>query len=109
MTSPAANNQIPALLATLASYEGMFGPYHPQTLGLTTTLALAFCASGRSAEGKPLLRRALVDLTKHHRPDHPVRIRALEAWAALLEEDGDSITARLIERELRECRGLAIA
>jgi hypothetical protein len=96
-------------MATLASYEGMFGPYSAQTLGLTTTLALAFCASGRADEGKSLLRRALLDLTKHHSPNHPVRIRALEAWAALLERDGDSMSALLIERELRDCRAQVIS
>jgi len=112
MTLPApvpAPGQIPAMMATLASYEGMFGPYHPQTLGLTTALALAFCASGRSEVGKPLLRRALLDLTKHHSPTHPLRIRALEAWAALLHEDGDWMGALVIERELRECRPPAIS
>ena len=99
MTTPAAN-RIPSITATLASYEGMFGPYHPQTLGLTTTLAIALCGSGRAEEGRPLLQRALLDLTKHHRRDHPLRIRSLEAWSALLDENGDFDAALIIRREL---------
>lgn len=70
-------------MATLACYEGLFGPYHPQTLALTTSLAVALCASGNSAEGMRLLERAIGDLTKHHGRHHPVLIRALEAWSAV--------------------------
>jgi hypothetical protein len=108
MTS-AAPDRIPAMMATLASYEAFFGPYHPQTLGLATALALALCASGRGREGKPLLQRALVDLTKHHSPRHPLRVRALEAWHELLREAGDLPGALVIQRELRECGGPAIS
>lgn len=110
MTSPAApyasgqiSAPIMAMMATLASYEGLFGPYHAQTLGLTTALAVALCESGRSAEGRPLLQRALLDLTRHHAPNHPVRLRALQAWSALLSQDGDSHAALIIQRELAEC------
>jgi hypothetical protein len=77
--------QIPAMMATLACYEGMFGPYHPQTLALTTTLGVALCQAGLEGKGRPLLERALLDLTKHHRPDHPLRARALAAWCEFAE------------------------
>ena len=81
-------NQIPSIMATLATYEGLFGPYHPQTLALTTTLAVALCASGRRTDGRQLLERAVWDLTKHHGRQHPARIRALEAQFALLSQEG---------------------
>ena len=68
MTPP---EPLPSLIATLACYEGMFGPYHPQTLALTTELAVALCASGKSSEGKRLLERAIGDLTKHQGKHHP--------------------------------------
>ena len=83
MTPPGTHHlptQIPSMMATLACYEGMFGPYHVQTLALTTTLAVALCQAGRVREGRPLLERALADLAKHHNPNHPLRARALEAW-----------------------------
>ena len=76
-------------MATLASYEGLFGPYHPQTLALTTELAVALCASGCSAEGRRLLERTIGDLTKHHGRHHPVLIRALEAWSAVACQEGN--------------------
>jgi hypothetical protein len=38
---PESAPQIQSMMATLASYEGMFGPYHPQTLAMTTVLAVA--------------------------------------------------------------------
>ncbi len=80
------------MMATLACYEGMFGPYHPQTLALTTELAVALCASGKSSEGKRLLELAIGDLTKHHGRHHPVLIRALDAWSAVSCQKGDALT-----------------
>jgi hypothetical protein len=97
------------MMATLAYYEGMFGPYHVQTLGLTTALAVALCAAGQSQEGRPLLQRALLDLTKHYSPRHPLRMRALEAWCELLRQDGDWPAALVVQRELHECRAPAIS
>ncbi len=91
-------------MATLASYEGMFGPYHPQTLAMTTALAVALCASGRRGDGRRLLERALADLTQYHGKHHPARIRALEAWSALLCQEGDWQAALPVQRELLECR-----
>ena len=86
MTLP---EEIPGMMATLACYEGLFGPYHPQTLALTTSLAIALCTSGNSAEGRRLLERAIGDLTKHHGRHHPVLIRALEAWSAVSGPESD--------------------
>jgi hypothetical protein len=97
-------NQIPGMMATLASYERMFGPYNPLTLAVTTALAVALCDSGRPAEGRRLLERAIGDLNKHHGKHHPVRIRALEALSALLCQEGDSKAALPVQRELLECR-----
>lgn len=92
------------MMATLATYEGMFGPYHPQTLALTTTLAVALCASGRREDGRRLLERAVWDLTKHHGRRHPARIRALEALSALFSQEGDRRAAWTVQRELDDCR-----
>src|ERR1700733_161378 len=109
MTSPesisnASAREIPSILATLASYEGIFGPYHPQTLALTTALAVALCASGHRADGKRLLERALEDLTKHHGRHHPVRMRALQAVSQLLCQEQDWQAALPLQRELLDCR-----
>jgi hypothetical protein len=76
--------------ATLASYEGMFGPYHPQTLAVTVALAEALSASGNRGDGRRLLERAIFDLAKHHGPHHPLCIRALDAWSKLPGQERDS-------------------
>jgi Tetratricopeptide repeat len=91
------NREIPGMLATLASYEGMFGPYHPQTLALTVAL-------GAALGDRWLLERAVADLTKTHGRQHPIRVRALEAWSALLCQEGDWKAALPVQRELLDCR-----
>jgi hypothetical protein len=82
--------EIPGMQATLASYEGLFGPYHPQTLAVTVALAEALNASGNRGDAKRLLERAIFDLAKHHGRQHPLCIRAVEAWSTLLHEGRDA-------------------
>jgi len=95
--------EIPSVLATLASYEGFFGPYHPQTLALTLALAVALCASGSAVDGRRLLERAVADLTRHHGKHHPVRVRALEELATLLCREANWTAALPVQQELLEC------
>lgn len=92
------------MMATLACYEGFFGPYHPHTLALTLALAVALGASGSVVDGARLLERAVADLTKHHGKHHPVRIRALEELAKLLCREANWIAALPVQQELLECR-----
>jgi hypothetical protein len=92
------------MLATLESYEGLFGPYHPHTLALTTALAVALYASGSCVDGRRLLERVVADLTKHHGRHDPARIRALEAWSAVLCREGDWKAALPVQQELLDCR-----
>jgi hypothetical protein len=99
-----AQCDIPSMLATLASYEGMFGPYHVQTLAMTTVLAVALYDTGHRSDARPLLERAALDLTRHHGRHHPSRIRALEALSDLLCQEGDWQAALPLRRELLDCR-----
>jgi hypothetical protein len=92
------------MMATLASYQGLFGPYHPQTLALTIVLAVALYDSGNPMDGRRLLERAVGDLTRHHGKHHPVCIRPLEAWSALLSREGEWKAALPVQQELLECR-----
>lgn len=92
------------MMATLASYEGLFGPYHPQTLAMTSVLAVALHASGSPEDGRRLLERAVVDLTKHHGRYHPIRIGALEKWSKLLCREQDWKAALPVQQELLDCR-----
>jgi hypothetical protein len=95
-----AESKIPSMAATLCSYQGFFGPYHPQTLSVATLLAEELLNNGDRATGQRLLERALEDLTKHHSPHHPLRLRALEAWGLLLRQDRDWPRALPVQREL---------
>jgi hypothetical protein len=90
------------MMATLASYQGLFGPYNPQTLAMTIVLAVALYDSGHPLDGRRLLERALGDLTRHHGRHHPVRIRALEAWSTLLSQEAEWKAALPVQRELLE-------
>ena len=92
------------MLATLASYEGLFGPYHVQTLSMTTVLAVTLHDAGHRTDARRLLERAAGDLTKHHGRHHPARIRALEALSDLLCQEGDWQAALPLQRELLDCR-----
>ena len=96
--------EIPGLMATLCSYEALFGPYHPQTLILITVLGEALCAHGDRELGKRLLARAVADATRHYGRYHPARLRALEAWSAILWQDADWEAALPLQRELLDCR-----
>jgi hypothetical protein len=97
-------HEIPSMLATLASYEGLFGPCHVQTLALTTVLAVALYDAGHRADARRLLERTAVHLTRHHGRHHPARIRALEALSDLLCREGDWQAALPLQRELLDCR-----
>ena len=96
--------KIPGMLALLASYEGLFGPYHPQTLALTISLAVALCASGHRVDGKRLLERAVRDLNSHYGRYHAARIQALDAWSTCLCQEGNWEAALPVQRELLDCR-----
>jgi hypothetical protein len=112
MTSPLhpptdSARDLPSMMATLNSYQGFFGPYHTQTLVMTTVLAEALCTAGNRVLGKRLLERAIGDHTKYHGRHHPARVRALEAWASLLRQDEDWKAALPVHQELLDCRNHA--
>ncbi|MFZ0339919.1 MAG: hypothetical protein WAL45_17965 [Terracidiphilus sp.] len=92
------------MMATLCSYQVMFGPCHLQTLGMATLLAEALCSCGERALGKRLLERAVRDLSAHHGRYHPARLRALEAWSKILRQEEDWYNALAVQRELLDCR-----
>ena len=109
MTHPSRSSwdtaqEIPSMMATLCSYQMMFGPYHLQTLGMTTVLAEALCNGGDRALGKRLLERAVGDLTRHHGRFDPIRLRALQAWSRVLCQEEEWECALAVQRELLDCR-----
>jgi hypothetical protein len=101
--TPIDGAQIPSMLATLYSYESLFGPYHPQTLGLTAQVADAFWQTGDFSHARPLLERTVRDVGRCLGRDHNIRLRAIATLRDLFVRQGDYEEAVTIQRELLEC------
>ncbi len=97
-------HDLPSMLATLCSYENLFGPYHPHTLRLMAEAGLAFWHHGELAHARPLLERAARDLGRSVGRDDETRLRALEALRDLLFEQGQYDQVSAIQTELAECQ-----
>jgi hypothetical protein len=98
------DNALHSMAATLASYDHFFGPRHPQTLAVMTHLGRALWLAGDAEQGRKVLERAALDLSKALPPGHPVRVLALSSLSQLLVEQGDLTGARLMQREVIACR-----
>ena len=92
------------MLATLCSYESWFGPYHPQTLGLMTQVAIACLHAGELDYARPLLERAVGDLGRHLGRDHDLRLRAIASLRDLFIAQGDYERAGAVQVEIFECQ-----
>jgi eukaryotic-like serine/threonine-protein kinase len=101
---PAGPAELPALVATLCSYESWFGPYHPQTLGLMTTVAIAYWEAGEVQYARPLLERAVIDLGRHVDRNHDLRLRAIATLKEILLAQRDYEAAVAVEKELLDCQ-----
>jgi hypothetical protein len=99
---PAAD--LPAMLATLGSYDRFFGPRHIQTLSLAVRVAEVLRDSGESQTARSLLERVVRDLNQSSNRTHPTRISALHALGAVLIEQSQLPKAIAVQKELSECR-----
>jgi len=97
-------NELPAMLATLCSYEGWFGPYHPQTLSLMVRVGIAYWQAGEVQFARPLLERAVSDLGRHVVHNHDLRLRAIGALRDVVVAQRDYERAAAVEKELLECQ-----
>lgn len=70
------HSELPSMVATLCSYENCFGPYHPQTLQLTTTVAVIYGQCGDCELAVRLLERVLRDVQRIAGRDTGLRLRA---------------------------------
>jgi hypothetical protein len=102
--TPIHQTELPGMLATLCSYENLFGPYHPQTLRLMAEIANAYWQAGELGHARPLLERAVRDLGRHLGTGHDLRLRALAALRDLFVAQGDYERAGAAQRELLECQ-----
>jgi hypothetical protein len=81
--------ELPSMIATLFSYENLFGPYHPQTLALATKVAICWWHAGEPACARSLLERVVRDLAQHLGREHDLRLRAVAALRDLLVAQRD--------------------
>jgi hypothetical protein len=96
-------NELPGMMATLCSYENLFGPYHPQTLRLAVDVGVACWRLGEP-RARPLLERAVRDLGRILGRGSEIRFQAMTALRDLLIEQHEYEGAGAVQRELLECR-----
>jgi hypothetical protein len=96
--------ELPSMLATLCSYEHLFGPYHPQTLRLMAEVADAYWQVGELGQARPLLERAVRDLGRYLGTEHELHLRALATLRDLFVAQREYERAGAVQRELLECQ-----
>jgi hypothetical protein len=94
---------LPAMLATLDSYDRFFGPRHIQTLSLAARIADVLRDRGESQMARSLLERVVGDLNQSSNRTHVTRISALNALRAVLLEQSQLPKAIAVQKELSEC------
>jgi len=97
-------SDLPAIRATLCSYENWFGPYHPNTLRLMLEAGIAHSEHGELGTARRLLERSIRDLGRTLGWEHDVRLRAMGALQEVCARQGDWARAAVAQRELLECQ-----
>jgi hypothetical protein len=95
---------LPAMLATLGSYDQFFGTRHIQTLSLAGRIAEVLRELGELQTARSLLERVVRDLNQSSTRTHPTRISALGTLRAVLLEQSQLPKAIAVQKELWECR-----
>ena len=91
------------MIATLASYDRLFGPVHMQTLSLAVLVGEALAASGENELAQRLLQRVVRDVVRAAGPTHRVRLAALAALRDLHIKSSDLAAAIAAQSELTSC------
>jgi hypothetical protein len=94
---------LPGMIATLSSYDRLFGPRHVQTLNLAARIADVLRASGEVHLACKLLERIVRDLGFSVGRTHSARTSALKALRDLLLQGADVTKAIAIQTEIAEC------
>jgi hypothetical protein len=98
-----ATGDLPGMLATLASYDRMFGPAHIQTLSLMTLVGRTLAERGDRASARRLLERVVQGVARVSGPTHATRLTALAALRDLHLEGEDLSAAIATQTELAGC------
>jgi len=91
------------MIATLGSYDQMFGPRHITTLSLAAHIAEVLWGLGEAQKARSLLERVVRDLNQSVGRTHVTRISALHSLRDLLVEQSDMAKAIAIQTEISEC------
>ena len=108
MESPAAPltlcSELPAMLATLGTYEERFGPYSEITLRLMVLVAGELARIGRPVQSRMLLEKVARDVGRVFGAEHRLRIDALTRLRDRFLAEGDFVRATAVQRELTVCQ-----
>jgi hypothetical protein len=99
---PADPADLPSMLATLCSYEGLFGPYAPQTLCLMAQVGNACSQAGEFEYARYLLEKVVRDVGRYLGQDHNLRLRAIAALRDIFVAQRDYKRAGMILEQLLE-------
>jgi tetratricopeptide (TPR) repeat protein len=98
------SDEIETLMAVLDSHKDLFGPFHPQTLAVVNTLAIAFWRAGDIDRAIGLLDQTVDRLTSSLGREHPMRVNVLSTLGEIMVEQRHLEQASVILREVLECR-----
>jgi hypothetical protein len=91
------------MIATLGSYDRMFGPRHMTTLTLAVQIAGVLKDAGELRPARSLLDRVVRDLSQPVNRTSPTRIKALHSLRDLLLDGAEVAQAVAIQSEIAEC------
>lgn len=94
------------MIATLGSYDSLFGPCHMQTLSLAAKIAEQLSESGEMKLARRLFQRVVRDVARSAGRTHATRVNALRNLKDLLLEEGDLHAAIAAQTEMAGCWAL---
>jgi hypothetical protein len=100
--SRAHASELPGMVATLNSYESMFGPYHLQTLALAVQVARVLRSVGDVQTAQRLSERSAKYLARYGDQTSALRISALTTLRDSLLEQCEVEKAVVVQREIVE-------
>lgn len=100
--SRAHASELPGMVATLNSYESMFGPYHLQTLALAVQVARVLCSIGDVQSAQRLSERSVKHLARYGDQTSSLRMSALTTLRDSLLEQGDSEKVVAVQKQIVE-------
>jgi hypothetical protein len=101
---PIDRAELPSMLATLCSYESLFGPYAPQTLCLMAQVGDACSQAGEFDYARRLLERVVRDAGRYLGRNHNLRLRAIATLRDVLVAQRDYERAAMVLNELLQCQ-----